>query len=68
MIDKNNLNSKEGDVAEGNAAPGKQNKRRTYVQPKILSAECLEAAAATCDGSGGFGKSVPTCNPRHLGS
>ena len=42
--------------------------RRPYEQPRILSAERLEAAAATCDGSGGFGKSAPACNPVYLGS
>ena len=39
-----------------------------YSPPMILSVEPLEAAAATCDGTGGYGKSVPTCNPRTLGS
>ena len=31
---------------------------RTYSRPKIISAEDLEAAAATCSG-GAFGKTVP---------
>ncbi len=40
-----------------------QGRRRRYEPPRILSAEPLEAAAATCDPpSGGFGKSVPSCN------
>lgn len=42
--------------------------RDSWKKPKILSTEPLEAAAATCDSGGGFGKSVPTCNPTMLGS
>jgi len=32
---------------------------RPYRRPRVLSAEALEATAATCDGAGGFGKSIP---------
>ena len=44
--------------------------RRPYTTPRVLSAERLEAAAATCDPpTGGFGKSGdPQCNPATLGS
>jgi hypothetical protein len=37
--------------------------RRPYLAPKLLSAEPLELAAATCDpATGGFGKvGPPTC-------
>lgn len=36
------------------------NGKRPYEAPKVLSAEPLEAAAATCDPpTGAFGKSVP---------
>lgn len=35
--------------------------KRPYQAPRILSAEPLEAAAATCDPqTGAFGKSIPT--------
>lgn len=34
--------------------------KRPYQAPRVLSAEPLEAAAATCDPpAGGFGKTVP---------
>jgi len=33
---------------------------RPYAPPRVLSTEKLEAAAATCDGAGGFGKTIPT--------
>jgi len=43
--------------------------RRPYSAPRVLSAEQLEASAVTCDPpTGGFGKSVPACNPATLGS
>ncbi|WP_457676113.1 hypothetical protein [Thiolapillus sp.] len=52
---------------------GKDNKekmahRKPWEAPRILSDEPLEAAAATCDGTGGYGKSVPQCAPQTLGS
>ncbi len=44
-------------------------RRRPYVAPRVLSAEPLEAAAATCDPpAGGVGKAAPPCNPSTLGS
>ncbi|WP_154662385.1 hypothetical protein [Thiolapillus brandeum] len=42
--------------------------KKTWEAPRILSDEPLEAAAATCNGAGGYGKSVPQCNPQTLGS
>ncbi len=56
------------DTREERAAS--QKRKRPYEPPQILSSEPLEAAAATCDGkgTGGFGKSVPTCSPARLGS
>ncbi len=43
--------------------------RRPYQAPRVLSAEALEAAAATCDPpAGGVGKFVPACNPSTIGS
>ena len=42
--------------------------KKTWEAPRILSDEPLEAAAATCDGTGGFGKAVPQCSPATLGS
>jgi len=41
---------------------------KSYVAPAILSVEPLEAVAAACNSTGGFGKSTPTCNPASLGS
>ena len=41
---------------------------RPYTPPRILSAEPLEAAAALCDGTDGFGKTSPPCNPATVGS
>ncbi|WLE95671.1 MAG: hypothetical protein QTN59_13405 [Candidatus Electrothrix communis] len=44
-------------------------KRRIYSPPRVLSAELLEAAAATCDGTGGYGKTAPSpCSLSTLGS
>ena len=37
--------------------------RKPYTAPKMLSVEPLEAVATPCDGTGGFGKSLPSCNP-----
>lgn len=68
MNDRENLNGKKSNAALINVAHEKPKKRCVYVQPKILSADRLEAAAATCDGSGGYGKSAPGCNPETLGS
>lgn len=42
--------------------------RKPYTAPKMLSVEPLEAVAAACDSTGGFGKSVPSCSPGNLGS
>ena len=48
--------------SEVGVANGEQ-KRRPYSRPMVLSAESLEAAAATCDPSlpGAYGKTRPTC-------
>jgi hypothetical protein len=60
MTDINNLTSKKADTVPS-TAHGKKIKRRAYVQPKILSSDRLEAAAATCaPPAGGFGKHIPT--------
>lgn len=43
-------------------AAGVERPRQPYAPPRVLSAEPLEAAAATCDPpSGPFGKSIPPC-------
>jgi hypothetical protein len=42
--------------------------RRRYAPPRLLSSEPLELAAALCNGTGGFGKIVPQCNPATPGS
>ncbi len=50
---------------QSNTSPGNEGKpgsegKRPYEAPRVLSAEPLEAAAATCDPpAGGFGKAVP---------
>ncbi|MFT5098290.1 MAG: hypothetical protein ACI9HY_000398 [Planctomycetaceae bacterium] len=37
-----------------------ESSRRPYTTPRVISAERLEAAAATCDPpAGGFGKTIP---------
>lgn len=41
---------------------------KPYIAPVILSVEPLEAVAAACDGTSGFGKSTPSCNPATSGS
>ena len=50
----------EDGCSEVGVANGEQ-KRRPYSRPMVLSAEVLEAVAATCDptGGGGYGKQVP---------
>jgi hypothetical protein len=59
MTDINNLTSKKIDIVPS-TGHGKKIKRRAYVQPKILSSDRLEAAAATCDPAAPpYGKSVP---------
>jgi len=42
--------------------------KQLYEAPRILSVEPLEAVASTCDGGGGYGKTVPPCSPGRLGS
>ena len=37
---------------------------KPYTPPRILSVEPLEAVAATCDGTGGYGKSTRHATPR----
>jgi hypothetical protein len=42
-------------------------KRMAWQKPLIMSSEPLEAAAANCNGTGGYGKAgQPTCNPATL--
>ena len=49
----------EDGCSEVGVANGEQ-KRRPYSRPMVLSAESLEAAAATCSpAGGGYGKTVP---------
>ena len=57
-------------MSENEQKPEKREtgKKKTWEAPRILSDEPLEAAAATCDGAGGFGKAVPQCSPAMLGS
>lgn len=50
-------------VARDGGAP-----RKPYEAPRVLSVETLEAVATICDGTGGYGKSVPTCQPGMLAS
>ena len=42
--------------------------RKPYEAPRIVSVERLEAVATICDGTGGYGKGPPTCQPGQLGS
>ncbi len=42
-----------------NTAPDDAATLRPYSRPQVLSSERLEASAATCDGTGGFGKTIP---------
>ena len=43
-----------------NAATARADSLRSYSRPQVLSAEGLEAAAATCDPQEGvFGKTIP---------
>lgn len=50
-------------------AQTEQKIRRAYMAPRVLSAEPLEAAAANCDGTSGFGKpGIVACEPATLGS
>lgn len=61
MTEIKNLTGKEAVAVANDAGHGKHVTRRPYVPPQIVSAERLEAAAATCDPPvGGFGKHVPT--------
>jgi hypothetical protein len=54
-------NSFPGSDGKGN---GTKEKRRPYTSPKVLSAERLEAAAATCDPPAPpFGKTVSAFGP-----
>lgn len=59
--DQNNTSQANSAGAKGGAAPGELDAgKRPYEAPRVLSAEPLEAAAATCDPpTGAFGKSVP---------
>ncbi len=68
MTDNNNTGPGTTQTTLSSDATGQPGAKRPYQAPRVLGAEPLEAAAATCDGSGGFGKSVPTCSPATLGS
>lgn len=71
MVEKSVLGSKssaiEPSMAREDSIAG-NGVRRTYSPPRLLSAETLELAAAICNGTGGFGKAFPQCNPATPGS
>ena len=61
MTETNELDGiAEDGSSEVGVANGEQ-KRRPYCRPMVLSAEVLEAVAATCDPGtvGGYGKTIP---------
>jgi len=41
------------------ATDASQRRRKAYIAPCICSVEPLEAIAAACNGTGGYGKSIP---------
>jgi hypothetical protein len=56
-------------LKEQGGSPSHGGGRRRYAPPRLLSSEPLELAAATCNPpTGGFGKTVPLCNPATPGS